>query len=1690
MQQERNYLIKKVFPDIRRECRRRNVEFTPLDLRWGITEEEASNGRVVEICMDEIERTRPFFIGLVGGRYGWVPEEGDVGVDLQRLASRYPWISPYLDSRKSITEMEMLYGVLDNPEPVEAHFFLRNELAVPRRFREKDPERRRKLSELRGRIRRSAEEGRCTASDYTSVASLGRAVHRKLMEMIDRLYPLDETPDIYSLYVAEQERKLADLRKVYVPSSRFAYSYFIFGTSKRVELFTGATGSGLSALLANMFCLQNDIHGKDGKYFDFAHDIIYEVVHTIVDEKIDTQEILKRMFVNILRKRYPDVDVPALDSKDSNPIPFTDFVNKFPYEHYIWVIDGVEKLSDAAERNLGQILCYDDVIDCFVISCSDPEVVNIIKESSAIPVTVRNIEQLTGSNIQKITSDYLRHYSKTLNSRQISAISTSPVFTSVKMLRAFLDKLVTFGIFEDVDNFIHSFATLDTSAQFYDRMLQYLEEEHGADNVRELFLRLQASSIGMTEEGLFKGITRNPLEHAALLASVEPWTHRWRGNIQLVSGDIANAVASRYPLSDCDRRRLARLIIADCRHTIKILRRENPNGRFLDFLVRHICRGIPGMFEDNEMVYISKAYMEIIVQYDALGKKRKIRSMLRHFGFSTMLSDLTKAKKVLEIIRRVVSRPARMFDSFDLILEYYLLDHSNIIPQLWKMYFSDLPAGASINDDIRRKWLPKKIRESVYKSVGINTVVDNRPTEELFDENHPDEIPMGDLMTFSGSIGLALSYNSENYTRTLFNRLMKAINNCKEESYTIIYIRAAAFCAVRLGLYEEWKELKQKMLQSDRFPAMKIDFDFLSLFNEVKSGQYDVDVLDRTDRLVQQLLSVDKDPDKFQLHILSIFQDCWSNFPLDGKPTIAYYRGTTEAMRSLAAYVPADSRYSMAGRAADAVFYAGCYDMVAPAYRAILERPLETGPRIYYLIQLAYLLGIQASRKKDSEIAGQLLSDSFGLYDEAINLSDTYTGNDYLCTSISTSKSKMKMAAKNSKYDLALEIASDLLEHAKCADDTEEVVTMLNFSGNYYAWKSNDCREGSPERIKYMRKAAEYAIQAFNLQTSDIVLWINCAYDILWLHDIEPQSRENLEYLMEHGERFFSKEILENTELFARCYLQLALATGREKEAEKIVAKYPDVKYFDRTSKVYPILYRVHPELFEDSNYAATFLVEAQEEMVKAYSTGSTKEAESVLEEIVECRQEEKVFEVLQSEFKDDPEFWSMAIPLASMTGKRKLAAMLDSWIARSLTEKQYRPDDYIYYYFARLIADGKPFFKYKNYDMLAEECRNALIDSIILGGEKERKLYEIAQLAIDNEKEAAEVVRMALKMEGPESKTLQEVAKRFCDEISEKNHDKYLKLLSLFVGELEKAAEAGANFPGELIATVRDAVEKLCKYMYEDALIPKLHVWRIFVSFLRRLNLVLPAYLVLGGIDQLEKEECKKLFFDYINSAPKECDSDGGMSAVYTTFCGAFRRFSDDNDADAMIDFLLQQPFLNDKDRKVMMGEKALRQRRLGDYKGALEIYRKLGEEVPKSMPGFFDVITSLLAGELDNFELKLDKISSQGTELEIGLCRAIYCLKVDNFATAKKLRASLPEVREERLGRDDLEEDAKYKLLSEAEFSAYYNIELVRYYRRHGGVDPAEIIELLDEAERLLNLTDGYVYFRNELARERALQ
>jgi len=68
MQEEREELVKQVFPHLRSLCESRGVTWGEVDLRWGVSDEAKAEGKVLPLCLAEIERRRPYFIGLLGER--------------------------------------------------------------------------------------------------------------------------------------------------------------------------------------------------------------------------------------------------------------------------------------------------------------------------------------------------------------------------------------------------------------------------------------------------------------------------------------------------------------------------------------------------------------------------------------------------------------------------------------------------------------------------------------------------------------------------------------------------------------------------------------------------------------------------------------------------------------------------------------------------------------------------------------------------------------------------------------------------------------------------------------------------------------------------------------------------------------------------------------------------------------------------------------------------------------------------------------------------------------------------------------------------------------------------------------------------------------------------------------------------------------------------------------------------------------------------------------------------------------------------------------------------------------------------------------------------------------------------------------------------------------------------------------
>ncbi|MDR2671759.1 MAG: DUF4062 domain-containing protein [Coriobacteriales bacterium] len=126
MQVERDLLLNKVLPQLNEWAENWKSSVDLIDLRWGVDtadiSEEEMGVRVLGSCLDEIANSKPFFIGILGDRYGWIPDKAMMDAVLA-TAGKQLYNEP-----KSVTELEIDQGALHLLDPSTTLFFFREEV--------------------------------------------------------------------------------------------------------------------------------------------------------------------------------------------------------------------------------------------------------------------------------------------------------------------------------------------------------------------------------------------------------------------------------------------------------------------------------------------------------------------------------------------------------------------------------------------------------------------------------------------------------------------------------------------------------------------------------------------------------------------------------------------------------------------------------------------------------------------------------------------------------------------------------------------------------------------------------------------------------------------------------------------------------------------------------------------------------------------------------------------------------------------------------------------------------------------------------------------------------------------------------------------------------------------------------------------------------------------------------------------------------------------------------------------------------------------------------------------------------------------------------------------------------------------------------------------------------------------------
>ncbi len=533
--EERDLLVRKVFPSLRARLKERFVELVDVDLRWGITAEQAERGEVLPICLAEIDRARPFFVGMLGERYGWIPPADAYAPD---LLERQPWLEDHRGGR-SVTELEILHGVLNNPAMAgRAYFYFRS----PAYAEAKDgdyvtaaPEDAARQVDLKDRIRRS---GFPVVEDYSNPQAFAERLEADLWQVLDAAYPADEVPDAFERESRRHEAYALPRRRLYFGGERYiARLNELTESGAQRILIEGQSGGGKSALLANWIEAYRPAHPEA---------IVQAHYLSASADAADPAALVRRLCEAIKRMTASDEEIPGDSQKLFESLPL--WLAKASAwavkedSRWIFVIDALNGLSDLRDLRWFPEFLPERV--SFVVSCLPGAVMDALVtrgEWSRLQV-----EPLGDAGRRELLRLYLGLYNKTLpEDLEAKALGHELAFNPL-FLRTLAEELRVFGVHEQLAERLDACLQSRTVDDLFELVLERVEGDCGAESVRSAMEAIWASRAGLTEEEILGMASLVPATWAPIRYALDEALLESGGRLTFTHDYMRIAVSDRY----------------------------------------------------------------------------------------------------------------------------------------------------------------------------------------------------------------------------------------------------------------------------------------------------------------------------------------------------------------------------------------------------------------------------------------------------------------------------------------------------------------------------------------------------------------------------------------------------------------------------------------------------------------------------------------------------------------------------------------------------------------------------------------------------------------------------------------------------------------------------------------------------------------------------------------------------------------------------------------------------------------------------------------------------------------------------------------------------------------------------------------------------------------------------------------
>ncbi|MDR4468946.1 MAG: tetratricopeptide repeat protein [Nitrospira sp.] len=501
MVEEREQLMSHTWPALRQFCRERQVEFVEVDLRWGIPEAQNTRDETLKICLQEIQACRPYFIALVGERYGWIPGPEALTPD---LLEEEPWLQEH--QGKSVAELEILQGLLRNPDPGRAFLYLRDPAYAQAKGPDYLPEdathaaRQRALKTL---IRETCARQKIPLrEDYPDPRRVAELVLQDLQAVIEADYPKDPIPDPLTKEARDHEAFAESRRRTYIGRTDYVETLDRHAMDDGGPfVLLGESGSGKSALLANWVALWRDAHPRD---------LIIQHYIGSTPDSADHWRLMRRLIAEIKRWTEDPEAIPSSHDGFLKTFPLWLAKAKSKAERTnvrcLLILDALNQLEDREHaRLLGWLPAHSFAGPLRLITSTLPG--EPLQTAQSRGWTSLKVAPLTTEERGRMIAAYLKRVGKTLDDRRIAWLASAPQTANPLYLKILLDDLRVTGTHARLDERVREYLAAPDIPSLLTLVLARYRRDYERDRpglVGEALGLIWAARRGLTETELLE----------------------------------------------------------------------------------------------------------------------------------------------------------------------------------------------------------------------------------------------------------------------------------------------------------------------------------------------------------------------------------------------------------------------------------------------------------------------------------------------------------------------------------------------------------------------------------------------------------------------------------------------------------------------------------------------------------------------------------------------------------------------------------------------------------------------------------------------------------------------------------------------------------------------------------------------------------------------------------------------------------------------------------------------------------------------------------------------------------------------------------------------------------------------------------------------------------------------------------